>query len=406
MDVAIPTQPETLSALLALPPLPKNIKDVISPVLSTSHLSLLAASQMTSLGFSIASRATSLGFGVARTFAAPVLAGVGTIADYALGSNGQGFGDGVVSKGLNGALDAAEFISLLAIRGGKEITQATLGSLTSTVALLEHSYGNDEALRALAAFLKLVDFEMSELRQYTSLQTTRAMATWMMLQGVTSEYYGRKIAGELEEVDLRNWKTGGDAESNDVAVIWEITEEQVAEGGEEVIEASVSGEQDSRGTTEDRDCLRRYSKLCLGSYGGMGMIFFGQYRSLLQRRRCGLIIHSAGVKLPSFDSSSTRTPSTLSQLTPDALTKLERQLDEESLAKAFQNHSTEDDKEETAQSDIVEAELGSLETGWLDAESEMMTPLIETVVEEKPGFWGLLSGKQFVLSLTLRRSPC
>lgn len=393
-------EPETLTSLLALPPLPKSIKNAISPVLSTSHLSLLAASQVSSSSFAIANRATQFGFSVARAFVSPILTGVGTIADHALGSNGPGIGDGVVSKGLNGAFDAVEFISLLGIKGGREITQATLGSLTSTVASLESTYGNDEAIRALAAFLKLVDFEMSDLRQYTSFSTTRAMVVWTMLQSVTSEYYGRKIAAELEEIDLHEWKSGGNSRATDTAgaVVWEITEEQVAEGGEEVIEASVSGEAEERSAqTEEeatRDCLRRYSKLCLGSYGGMGMIFFGQLLFVV------LLLISAtdklspsGVKLPSFDSTTSRTPLKSTSLTPDALTKLERQLDEESLANAFRNEPTE----ESAQSDAaVEAELGSLEMGRPDAESEMMTPLIETVVEEKPGFWSLLTGKQCV----------
>ena len=130
----------------------------------------------------------------------------------------------------------------------------------------------------------------------------------------------------------------------------------------------------------------------------MGMIFFGQYCFLLTHLRCELTRRFEGIKLPSFDASSSRTPSTLSPLTPDALTKLERQLDEESLAKAFQNHSTKDEPEEHAQSEIVEDELGSLATGWSTVESDMMTPVIETVVEEKPGFWSLLTGKQFVAS--------
>ena len=103
-------------------------------------------------------------------------------------------------------------------------------------------------------------------------QIVKAAATWGALQSVTGALDGARIAPELQELDLRSWGRGNTVQ-NEGEVVFEVTEEQILEGGEEVIAAEVTGaEVEGReGESEEertRIHLRRFSKLCLGSYGG------------------------------------------------------------------------------------------------------------------------------------------
>lgn len=124
---------------------------------------------------------------------------------------------------------------------------------------------------------------------------------------MTIQHDGQRLADSLEELDLEGWgRDGVDGDSGEV--IWEITDEQTLEDGGEVVEArinqrkgSAQGEQlvhahfglwrhteightdDALGSTATdaqttREHLKRFSKMCLGSYGGMGVLFFGEFR--------------------------------------------------------------------------------------------------------------------------------
>lgn len=327
-----------------------------------SRLSLNVAVTSSAVGFRLARAGTKFGFNVARTFLNPLLTGAGAVLDHTLGLEGVtggGIGGGPVVLGLKSVLDGAEYLAMFGISVGSEITKATLSTADSTVASLEAVYGNDEALRALGAFLQLVKAEYTTslptdpypeggLSVWSNVQVVKAAATWGALQSVTGKLYGARLAPELTEIDVERWgsrhgEAEDEAEDERGEIVWEITEEQVLEGGEEVIEASVSGAGDGtsrrhKGQTEEertRDDLKRFSKLCLGSYGGIGSIFFN-------------------VKLP-----GSSTPSAASSSTPLTLDAL-RKLDEDSLGDAFRRSKGSD----IPGSVLVDEQLGNLESGW------------------------------------------
>lgn len=317
LDALAPTLPSpAFLSSLRPPPLPLWAVPHASTALTASRLSIFVALTSASIGFQIARTSTQFGFYVARTLLSPIVSGVGAVIDHSLGLEGitgGGIGGGPVVAGLKGALNGAEMLALFGIGIGSEITKATLGTASSTVASLEAVYGNDEALRALGAFLQLVRAEYTTslpsdpypdggLSRWSSIQVGKAAATWGALQSVTGEVFGRRIAGELEELDLKSWgRRGGAGIDEDLRgeVVWEVTQEETLERGEEVIEASINesiaGETvvHHEAETEEertREHLQRFSKLCLGSYGGMGMLFFGpSFHSLLPARAHDLI---------------------------------------------------------------------------------------------------------------------
>lgn len=295
------------------PPLPLWAIPHGSTALSLTSLSLSLAYTGTSLGFRIATTSTKFGFSCAKFFAGPVLSGIGSIVDHALGTDGGGIGSGVVVNSLHGALAGAELLALGGIGLGREITQTTLGSLSATVTSLDLIYGNSEAVRALSAFLLLVKSEYSTslptdpyetggLSRWSWVQVTKAAATWAALQSVTGAVLGERLVGEMDELDLDSWgktnetrKTTEDEEAlgEGSELIWEVTDELIMATGEEVIEASLTSRQEARSSPMEtarslkeatqleqdiitRNHLKRFSKLCLGSYGGIGMVFFGE----------------------------------------------------------------------------------------------------------------------------------
>ena len=78
---------------------------------------------------------------------------------------------------------------------------------------------------------------------------------------------------------FRSRRKSAGSEAEDADVVFEVTEEQILEGGEEVIEASVSGAEVAGReleTEEERTriTLRRLSRLCLGSYGELPNAWF------------------------------------------------------------------------------------------------------------------------------------
>lgn len=113
----------------------------------------------------------------------------------------------------------------------------------------------------------------------------------------------------MEKLDLGSF---GRAPEEEGGVIFSVVSEQV-EGEEEIIEAVVSGgDYSPKSMSEEEitvDRLKRYSKLCLGSYGVAGSIVFGS-------------------KLPNILSPGVDSP---------AATALNLRLDEENLANAFEH---------------------------------------------------------------------
>jgi hypothetical protein len=104
------------------------------------------------------------------------------------------------------------------------------------------------------------------------LELSKAAATWAALQSVTQELYGRQLAPEISELDIKQWIQPDGVEDDDNAMIWQVTEEEILNTGEEVIAASSTGsnkfnDQTTMSNEEiTRDHLRRFSKLCLGVF--------------------------------------------------------------------------------------------------------------------------------------------
>lgn len=172
---------------------------------------------------------------------------------------------------------------------GSSVTKAFLGGAGSISSSLSGVYGNDEALRCLAAFTQLVRREWTTslptdpyqdlgLSRWSLLAVARAAATYAALQSVTAEWDGAKMAPELEELDLATWGRER-ADEEETEVFWEVTDEALLQTGEELIQATIAGPDERRDGSEDeiqRQHFKRFSKMCGGSYGGMGVLFFGE----------------------------------------------------------------------------------------------------------------------------------
>lgn len=264
-----PTTLRATEQTLASPAFLTQLQPAASAAVSTSRWALLAAQATTSAGFSIARSATSLGFSGARAVVSALPGGVGVVGGVTLA--------------------AAEQAALFGIGIGQGFTDLVLGSASTLAASLNAVYGNDEALRTLAAFLELVQREWTTsletdpypeggLSRWTLSDVGRAAATWSALQSVTAEWEGERVCAELEELDLATWGRGA-SEQKENEVVWEVTEEQLLETGEEVIQATIEGEEERRGpSTQDertREHLKRFSRMALGTYGGVGALFFG-----------------------------------------------------------------------------------------------------------------------------------
>jgi hypothetical protein len=155
---------------------------------------------------------------------------------------------------------------------------------------------------------------------------------------------GERVWKELDEVNLKEWRGEGGR------VMWD-------EGDEDVLDDSEMSEEEvtKRG-------IRLFSKLALGSYGGMGMIFFGAlfFRPSLPSRRADVSHQTPGVKLPP-GATTCETPHSPAEASP---------------------------------------ELDALitEFGYDHLPDEFPPSICEEMSKNQFGFWGLLNGTQFVLS--------
>ncbi|KAK4052571.1 hypothetical protein OIO90_004340 [Microbotryomycetes sp. JL221] len=300
-------------AALRPPPLPIWAVGHTTKALTTSRISLVAAKRCTNFGFDVARTGTSFGFAIARA----VAKGVGTVIDSIAGgpptsagvdtravtetgqvivhdNEARQLGQTPIAKAMSWPVDGAEQLALFGINLGSNITNLVFSGVQSSVQWLEEVYGNDEAVRTLEAFLKLVQREWTTslptdpyseggLSRWNIVQVGKAAATWAALQTVTREWEGSRIAPELEELDLATWGRGAHSPTTETAMVWEVTDEELLETGEEIIEARTNDDASDFASeieqlpAEDklRAQLRRFSKMCLGSYGGMGVVFFG-----------------------------------------------------------------------------------------------------------------------------------
>lgn len=226
------------------------------------------------------------------------------------------------------AFNVAESAALAGIGLGESFTNLALGGASSLNAMLSEVYGgNDEALRTLGVFLQLVRREWTTslptdpyqdggLSRWSLAEVGKAAATWAALQSVTAEVEGRRVVGELEELDLASWGRGTPLKEES-EVVWEVTDMMLLQGGEEVIAATIGQESDGESVQDDgqggsaerllgssspvadnviRLHLHRFSRMALGSYGGIGAVFFGELRLRTQPPSfpfadCPIILH-------------------------------------------------------------------------------------------------------------------
>lgn len=331
-NAAAVTQPATSQALVPASTLSSITKGGMIPVLQPnaaarpalliSRHALNLSSHATALGFQLAKRGTAFGFNFARNILSPLLSGAGAIVDHGLGTDGgipgeAGYASRALGLAVGKGVDAIEWCTMFGIGVGESTTQASLAVAQRSVATLEDVYGNDEAVRALGVFVGLVRREWSTpmpgdppggISQFGVVEVARATALWALLQSVTESTYARRIAPELEEVDLSRWRGDGEAaqesegeEDEEGDVLFEITDEEILSSGSgEIITAEVhlaasassisdpsrpppprkvssTGNGGTLGEDEayTRNRLKRYAKLCLSAYGGMGLLFFG-----------------------------------------------------------------------------------------------------------------------------------
>lgn len=155
-----------------------NHAETLATGLTVTQLALVTCKSTANTGFNVAISSTKFGFKLARAVWSPIISVVGAVADTSLGTNTQsGEAGGLITQSLNGLLDASEYLALFGINIGSQVTKATLDLAHSGVASISEVYGNDEALRALGTFLKLIQEEYA-----TSLPTdpfpTGGLSTW------------------------------------------------------------------------------------------------------------------------------------------------------------------------------------------------------------------------------------
>ncbi len=241
--------------------------------------------------------------------------------------------NGAVMMGFN----SIEWIVGKGIDLGEFMTQSSLEAVTIAVESISDLYGGtEEASFSLGAFVQLVRRELanpidpdslpgprgpdgnSAISAKSAVQVARSLAAWAAIQTMTSEYQEQQILKGMREVDLEKWigksespredppqgtqqasQIRDDPESSPVHITSEIQDEEsharitTAELGlpGEAERFSDSEEDDSplvagacktdtlvegmASYHHDRRYLRRMSKICLGSYGGAGLVFFG-----------------------------------------------------------------------------------------------------------------------------------
>jgi hypothetical protein len=267
------------------------------------------ASVGTSLGFALARAGTELGFGIAR--------GVLQATDALLGDVSK-----PATAPIAAALNVSQALAFAGISVGEQAAGVGLTAASSSLTTLNEFYGNGESVRALAAFARLFQREWNEVRpprfllfsarthtatqvldsdppggmaQYSLRKLLRAMSCWALLQSCTNHLDPFDYTRELTQLAIRHNGEAHLAEQAKGETIFEYAAAEAAEGEEAGIdEAEIKGatRQDlpEQSETEGaRLAFRRYAALCLGSYGGLGLLFLGactaHFRRLYGRKR-------------------------------------------------------------------------------------------------------------------------
>jgi hypothetical protein len=349
-------------------------------------------------GFSAAKSSTRLGFSVARSLANTTVSLTSTVVDLTL------FGGGAVTRPIFGlavstVLTLAEQITLAPIHLSEYITITSLLAAHSSINALSVIFpGSSEASFSLVSFIDLVrrewsrqtDNESLPKKQYGITQVARAIAGWVVLQGVTQQWHEQRWLKHLREMDIKEPPKIQDSEmrthkSSHIRVISDVI--FPGQQGPQIIAADIgkpelvrsrassiylsrtkslislhhnfttpaadtSPDPPSLTNAEVKATLRRLSKMVLAGYGGASLLFFG-------------------VSPSAFGGNSARSSSPTSPPT--------------SFSAAMAREKTMEEANLTSAVDASEAEAAG--------DGELTSPGNEGPAQEEYSWWDLLLGK-------------
>lgn len=207
------------------------------------------------------------------------------------------------------ALTMAEQLVLAPILLGETITSTSLVAAQSSFDVLTTTFfpGSDEASFSLASFVTLVKREWNTpalgehlpAERFSVTDVAKALVAWAALQGVTQEWQERQWFRFVREIDVNEASTEHE-DRNRRESHFRITNDALLprREGRQIITADIGeaepdpavpgGWREGKGTAATKDAamphvshsqlksnLRRFSKMVLAGYGGMGLIFFG-----------------------------------------------------------------------------------------------------------------------------------
>lgn len=295
--------------------------DLVSTAHTIGRVGLSAATTGSSIGFDLAKKGTALGFGIAKTLTHSA-ASVGTFI--------MGGEDESVQAALKSGIDAMQFLAMAGISLGENITAGSLAAADTALSAAKTFFGDEEAARALGAFIQLLRREMNEdadnmppggYGQYGFAERARAVVAWSALQSVTADWYESQWKNEIVELSLSTEADDSESQTpppkrqrltiedieNDVDEVDEVDEPEPQDEtltissekqvqGNEIVEGEIgkSGDVPNASATDpEREDpaphsasnlkevarvhrnLKKYSKFVLGVYGGMAAMYFG-----------------------------------------------------------------------------------------------------------------------------------
>lgn len=269
--------------------------------------------------------------GIARAVTGTLATATGTVLDHTLSltTPQQPFTSGPASTLLasltSKGWDAIDFLAVTPLLLTQSFTATSLAAAASTAHALFGS--STESDFSLGAFVTLVQREVADEEQrerapkdlkYTFIGVLKALGAWAALQGVTSKWADERMVGGMREIDVEREWVGQNQDPLDGETRVGSSHKPAAKGDEDEIHITsteeihgANGALDSTivsaelGHPSDAPTLRpaptaavpypalaveppslddpsefktnvlRYSKICLGSYGGAGMLFFG-----------------------------------------------------------------------------------------------------------------------------------
>ena len=217
-------------------------------------------------------------------------------------------GDRGTAQYLGGAATAAlsfiENVALAPILLGETLTMTSLVAAQSSIETLSSMFpGSDEASFSIASFITLVRREWNEpaLREYlpaerySVTEVAKALVAWGALQSVTQDWQEQKWFSALREIDLNepdiaqgigpylrkrfdstvHITEDTTLPENDGHILTADIGEAPSPNGNRSLTPTPTSQRLPTPPYQMKLILRRFSKMVLGGYGGLGVIFFG-----------------------------------------------------------------------------------------------------------------------------------